>query len=71
MTIRCDHCRGSLGLDVHRYWRMRYCSAECAIAYRRRLNEETVEKIHRLKSQLDAPDVLRQTGVPSDNPAFA
>ena len=52
MTIKCDYCRGSLGLNAHRYWRMRYCSAACVAAYQRRLNEGTVGKIRRLESQL-------------------
>jgi hypothetical protein len=58
MTIRCDHCRESLGLNVHRYWRMRYCSADCALAYQRRLDEGTTEKIHYLESQLGESRIL-------------
>jgi hypothetical protein len=53
MTIKCDYCRDPLGLNVHRYWRMRYCSAACVAAYQRRLAEDTVGKIHCLDSQLD------------------
>jgi len=45
MTIRCDHCRGSLGLIIHRYWRMRFCSEKCMQAYRHRLEELTEAKI--------------------------
>jgi hypothetical protein len=45
MAIRCDHCRESLGLVVHRYWRMRFCSRDCVDDYRRRLDEETTIKI--------------------------
>jgi hypothetical protein len=49
MTLRCDHCRGRLGLIVHRYWRMRFCSAACAQAYQQRLHGETRAKIRLLK----------------------
>jgi hypothetical protein len=52
MTTRCDQCRGSFGLNAHRYWRMRFCSADCVAAYQRRLDEGTVGKIRRLESQL-------------------
>ena len=49
MTIKCDHCRGSVGPNVYRYWRMQYCSAGCLQAYQRRLDTETVGKIGRLE----------------------
>ena len=42
---------GPLGLNVHRYWRMRYCSAECITAYQRRLDEETAGKIRCLEAR--------------------
>lgn len=48
MTIRCDYCRGKFGLIVHRYWRMRFCSAACAQAYEQRLHDETRAKIRHL-----------------------
>jgi hypothetical protein len=48
MTLRCDHCRGKVGLIVHRYWRMRFCSAACAQAYQQRLHGETRDKIRLL-----------------------
>jgi hypothetical protein len=48
MTIRCDYCRGKFGLIVHRYWRMRFCSAVCAQAYEQRLHDETKAKIRDL-----------------------
>jgi hypothetical protein len=48
MTIRCDYCRGKFGLIVHRYWRMRFCSAVCARAYEQRLHDETKAKIRDL-----------------------
>jgi hypothetical protein len=41
----CDHCRRSFGLIIHRYWRMRFCSADCLTAYQRRLDQETIAKI--------------------------
>lgn len=50
MTVRCDHCRGPLGLIIHRYWRMRFCSAACKAAYQQRLNDNTKAKIRRLDS---------------------
>ena len=34
--MRCDHCRKSFGLIFHRYFRMRFCSADCLEAYQRR-----------------------------------
>jgi hypothetical protein len=48
--FRCDHCRKLLGVIVHRYWRMRFCSADCVIAYQRRLDEETKAKISLLRA---------------------
>lgn len=45
MTLRCDHCRRPLGLMVHRYWRMRFCSTACIAAYQRRLHDDTKQKI--------------------------
>ncbi len=48
MTLRCDHCRGKLGLIVQRYWHMRFCSAACKEAYQHRLDEDTKTKIRRL-----------------------
>jgi hypothetical protein len=49
-ALRCDHCRNELGLDVHRYWRMRFCSLACMTAYQRRLAEITRTKIRNLDS---------------------
>jgi hypothetical protein len=49
MMTKCDHCRGALGSNVHLYWRMRYCSFECALAYQSRLEVETTDKIHCLE----------------------
>jgi hypothetical protein len=43
--MRCDHCRKSFGLIIHRFWRMRFCSADCLTAYQRRLDKETIAKI--------------------------
>jgi hypothetical protein len=51
-TLPCDHCRGGLGLDVHRYCHMQFCSSACVAAYQQRLTVETRVKICRL-------DVLR------------
>jgi len=43
--MRCDHCRKSFGLILHRYFRMRFCSADCLSAYQRRLDGLTMIKI--------------------------
>jgi hypothetical protein len=48
MTIRCDHCRRSLGLIAQRYWRMQFCSADCVEAYQRRLDDGTKAKLRHL-----------------------
>ena len=48
MTLRCDHCRKQLGLIVHRYWHMRFCSTVCMKSYQHRLGDETKMKIGRL-----------------------
>lgn len=45
MKVRCDHCRRRLGLLVHRYWHMRFCSAACLQDYQQRLHDETRAKI--------------------------
>ena len=55
MTIRCDHCRGSLGLIIHRYWRMRLCSAKCIQAYQHRLDDLTRVKIEIISSEALSP----------------
>lgn len=47
-SFRCDHCRAKLRSRVHHYWRMRFCSANCAAAYQKRLSEGTQEKIVKL-----------------------
>ena len=43
--VRCDYCRNPFGLILHRYYRMRFCSADCLQAYQRRLDKETIAKI--------------------------
>jgi hypothetical protein len=43
--MRCDHGRQSFGLILHRYFRMRFCSADCLKAYQGRLDERTMMKI--------------------------
>lgn len=62
MTIKCDHCRRPLGLNVHRYWRMLFCSADCVKAYQRRLDEVTLGKVRRLEIQVgnSAANVRRE-----------
>jgi hypothetical protein len=47
--MRCDHCRKSFGLIFHRYFRMRFCSADCLSAYQDRLSELTMVKIRCLE----------------------
>jgi hypothetical protein len=44
-TLRCDHCRGQLGVSVRRYWRMRFCCTACTSEYQQRLSRETQLKI--------------------------
>ena len=43
--LRCDHCRGQLGIIVQPYWRMRFCSTACMSEYQQRLSNETQLKI--------------------------
>jgi hypothetical protein len=50
--MRCDHCRQSFGLILHRYFRMRFCSADCLKAYQRRLDELTTMKIQHIDLSL-------------------
>jgi hypothetical protein len=52
--MRCDHCRKSFGLILHRYFRMRFCSADCLSAYQRRLDGLTMIKIR----SLELPEAL-------------
>jgi hypothetical protein len=45
--VRCDHCREELGLGIHLYWHMQFCSSACMTAYQQRLAPETKVKIFR------------------------
>jgi hypothetical protein len=47
-SLCCDYCRGKLSFNLHRYWRMRFCSAACMNAYRQRLYPHTRQKIYEL-----------------------
>ena len=47
-SLRCDHCRRTLGSNVTRYWHMKFCSVACMGAYRRRLSPGTDKKIEKL-----------------------
>jgi hypothetical protein len=47
-SLCCDHCREKLGLQVHRYWRMRFCCAVCVNAYQRRLSQDAQRKIYEI-----------------------
>ena len=61
MTIKCDHCRRPLGLNVDRDWRMLFCSADCVKADQRRLDEVTLGKVRRLEIQVgDLPANVRR-----------
>jgi len=53
--MRCDHCRKSFGLILHRYFRMRFCSADCLSAYQRRLDDLTMIKIQSLEQPRALP----------------
>jgi hypothetical protein len=54
--MRCDHCRKSFGLILYRYFRMRFCSADCLDAYQRRLDELTMIKIQHLDTSRVFPN---------------
>ena len=49
-TLRCYHCREELGLNVHRYWQMHFCSTACMTEYQQRLASETKVKIFQLEA---------------------
>lgn len=53
--MRCDHCRKSFGLILHRYFRMRFCSADCLSAYQDRLSDLTMVKIRCLELEPALP----------------
>jgi hypothetical protein len=62
MKVRCDYCRGKLGLMVHRYWQMRFCSSACAQDYEQRL-DETKARMRRLDYSADK-DAAAMAGLP-------
>jgi hypothetical protein len=43
--LLCDHCRGEFGLNIQRYWHMRFCSPSCMAEYQARLSADTRKKI--------------------------
>jgi hypothetical protein len=45
VSLKCDHCRSSLGPISRFYWRMRFCSRTCEAAYLLRLDHATQRKI--------------------------
>jgi hypothetical protein len=47
MKVRCDFCRGKLGLMVRRYWHLRFCSSSCAQGYEQRV-DDTKAKLREL-----------------------
>jgi hypothetical protein len=53
-SLRCDHCREELGLGIHRYWHMQFCSSPCMAAYQQRLAPETKVKISQLDVLLES-----------------
>lgn len=63
MKVCCDFCRGKLGLMVHRYWRMRFCSSACVHGYEQRV-DETKAKIRRL-SYRAGNDAAVMDGLPA------
>jgi hypothetical protein len=63
MKVCCDFCRGKLGLMVHRYWRMRFCSSTCVHGYEQRV-DETKAKIRRL-SYSAGNDAAAMDGLPA------
>jgi len=58
-SLCCDHCRAKLRSSVHHYWRMRFCSAACMDAYRRRLGTHTLQKIYEIDG---CPPSLKAAG---------
>ena len=56
-TLRCDHCREELGLNVHRYWQMHFCSKACVTEYQQRLAYETKVKISQLEASRESSAV--------------
>jgi hypothetical protein len=53
-TLRCDHCREELGLNVHRYWQMHFCSTACVTEYQQRLASGTKAKISQLEASRES-----------------
>src|SRR5260370_22802003 len=70
-NVRCDHCREDLGLGMHRYWHMQFCSSACMTAYQQRLAPETKVKICRLDVlRLETLAELIQAKAPPQGPFF-
>lgn len=69
MKAHCDFCRGGLGLIVHRYWYMRFCSSACVQGYEQRRDEATV-KIRGLDDSAgnDAATIDSLAGLAAANP---
>jgi len=44
--MRCDHCRKSFGLILHRHFRLRFCTADCLTAYQRHLDDSRYLSVH-------------------------
>jgi hypothetical protein len=65
-NVRCDHCREELGLGIHFYWHMQFCSSACMTAYQQRLAPETTVKICRLDDEIrQAAGMQYGSGLPS------
>ena len=58
--IRCDHCRKPFGLVLHRYFRMRFCSANCLGAYQQRLDKLTRVKLEQLSLAYESTHATSQ-----------
>ena len=58
--MRCDQCRKSFGLILHRYYRMRFCSADCLEAYQRRLDDLTITRIQHLGAKGGVDDAIQR-----------
>jgi hypothetical protein len=66
-NVRCDHCREELGLGIHFYWHMQFCSSACMTAYQQRLAPETKVKICRLDDEIrQAAGMQYGSGLPEN-----
>jgi hypothetical protein len=52
---QCDYCQRSFGLILHRYFRMRFCTAGCLRAYQQRLDALTTTEARRFDLLVSRP----------------